>query len=852
MGRRSTIDRAQKPSWLATGWIWLGVALAGSSIGDTARAQTLLDKVTERVAPTPGATPDRMLVNADEMVYDRNSETVEARKNVQIYYQGRVLQADHVRYNRKSNRLFADGHVKLTERDGSVAYADRMDLSDDFRDGFVDSLRADTADATQFTAARTERTAGNTTVLDRATYSACTPCQADATKSPTWQIRAKRIIHDNDEQTIYFEDATFEFLGVPLAWVPYFSAPDPSVKRKSGLLTPGYVYNSTLGLGVTAPVYWAVAPNMDLTLTPSFYTQQGFALQGEWRHQLANGAYNIRASGIFQSDPGAFANPPYGPGNKDFRGAIETKGEFYINDKWRFGWNVNLLTDKWYYTDYRLPSEALSTNFFREATSTAYLTGQGEHGYFDLRGYYFQGLSLHDLQEQQPIVAPVLDWNKTIDLAPSKTGGVGGRIEIDANATHISRQLAAFQSTGARTLDSLYNLYSVCTIYVPGKCLVQGIGGEYSRATLNVSWKRQFIDPIGQVWTPFVFAHLNGSYVDFNKGRTQMYGASVISNASQANFFGPDFNTSNASVTPGAGLEYRYPFIMANDWATHTFEPIAQIIVRPNVPSNTALINEDAQSLVFDDTTLFSWNKYSGYDRFEGGTRANYGGQYTMTFKNGAYANFLVGQSLQVAGQNSFATPDAANVGLSSGLDKRASDIVSRFSFSTASSFAFIAKARFDPNSFEMRRLDMTSTARFGALEATLQYARYTAQPVTGFDRRREGVSASFKYKLEQGYYTTGSVIFDMSRHLYDNFGNIISSTPLFFPAGFGVGVGYSDPDTTFGLNYTNVYQDNGNGAPVRNQTVSVQLQLRTLGDAKISRSLGDIAVQDGLSSLTQ
>ncbi len=849
--------RLRQTDSLTTGAFFLRLAWASAAlmlavcILPAAQAQTLVDRVTQGLTAKPGAAPERMLVNATEMVYDRDRKTIEARGDVQIYYEGRVLQADFVRYDQAKDRIFAQGNVKLTERDGSVARAAVMDVTKDFRDGFIDSLRIDSAEATQFTAARAERTNGDSTVLDKATYAACTPCEANPEKPPTWQIRAKKIIHNNEEREFYFEDADLEFLGVPIAYAPYFSVADPSVTRKSGFLAPGYNYNSRIGFGASAPAFWALAPNMDLTVTPTFYTRQGLFLQTEWRHALADGAYNIRLSGIFQSDTNAFSLPPYGPGNKTFRGSVDSKGEFNLNQNWRTGWNVNLVTDKWFIQDYRLPSSVTSSNFFQETTSTAYLNGQGEHGYFDLRGYYFQGLSRYDLPEQQPLVAPVVDWNKIVDLDPAKTGGIGGRIEIDANATHISRQLAAFQSTGMRTLDSQYNLFDVCKVYAPGSCLVRGVGGEYSRATLNASWKRQFIDPLGESWTPFVFAHVNGEYYAFNQGRTETFGASTISNASQAAFFGPNFDRSAGSVTPGVGLEYRYPFVLAGDWATHVFEPIAQIIVRPNEPVNQALINEDAQSLVFDDSNLFEWNKYSGYDRFEGGARANYGAQYTMTFKNGAYANFLAGQSLQVAGQNSYALLDAVNTGAGSGLSNRKSNIVTRFAFSTASSFAFIAKTQFDPNTFRLRRIDVNSTLRFGGFEASVQYARYHSQPLIGFDVRREGISGALKYQMDNGLFATGTVIFDMSRHIYDANPQVGGTAPLFFPAGFGAGVGYKDPDTTLSLNYTSIYQDDGTGNPVRNQTVMLDLKLRTLGDAKVSTSLGEIGVQDGLSSLT-
>ena len=104
----------------------------------------------------------------------------------------------------------------------------------------------------------------------------------------------------------------------------------------------------------------------------------------------------------------------------------------------------------------------------------------------------------------------------------------------------------------------------------------------------------------------------------------------------------------------GAGLEYQYPFVSTSSWGTQTITPIAQFIARPSEIIPRIQPDEDSQSLVFDETNLFAWNKFSGYDRVEGGTRLNYGVQYTANFANGGHANFVGGQSIQVAGQNSY------------------------------------------------------------------------------------------------------------------------------------------------------------------------------------------------------
>ena len=171
---------------------------------------------------------------------------VAAVGNVQIYYNGSTVEADEVVYDQKTKRLQARGNVRMTEADGKITYGQFIDLTDDYRDGFVDSLRLETADDTRFAAARADRVKGNYTVMQNGVYTACEPCKDDPKKPPLWQIEAARIIHDNGEKMIYFEDARVEFFGVPLMYFPFMSSPDPSVTRKSGFLFPTSLYGTAL------------------------------------------------------------------------------------------------------------------------------------------------------------------------------------------------------------------------------------------------------------------------------------------------------------------------------------------------------------------------------------------------------------------------------------------------------------------------------------------------------------------------------------------------------------------------------------------------------------------------------
>ena len=802
--------------------------------------------------PAADAPPQRMVVEARELIQNEKNDTVTARGNVQIYYKGKILEADKVIYDRKTSRVFAEGKARLTEPNGQITRAERFELTDDLRNGFVDSLTTETKEKTYLSAPRAERSE-DTVVFERGTYTACKPCE-DAEKPPLWRVRAKRIIEKTDEKTIYYEDASLELLGIPIAYVPFFSVPDPSVKRRSGILSPRYVYKSQIGYGVGIPVFWAVAPNMDLVVTPTVLTGQGFLGEIEWKHRLDSGTYSIRAEGIRQLNPSAFGTPPLGASDRTFRGAISTNGEFAINDKWKFGWDATALSDRYFLQDYRLYNPLYGNFNFRESASTVYLTGKSERSYFDLRGFYFQGLSPRDYQPSLGIAAPMLEYNRTFPIAPSKSFGIGGQFELDVNGLYTKADAALYESILPRTFDSVYGLYSACQNYAPGivpatgNCLLRGIGGDYARLSAQASWKRQFIDPLGQSWTPFVFARASGTYLNYDTTRVYpvLNATGVpLNNFSQGAFLGAD-NVARGQLMPGIGLEYRYPLFAKLNFGTVIFEPIVQIISRPSqVIGSQSLVNIDSQSLVFDDTNLFQWNKYSGYDRFETGTRVNYGGQFTLNFNNGGFLNVAAGQSRQIAGQNSYATLDAANVGISSGLDTKASDYVARVAFAPNATLSFVAKGRFDPNTLQPRRVDLIAGLTLGGLTATAQYANYAQQQFIGFDKRRQGMSLGARYDVTSNYWVNGSVSFDMSRYLYNG---LTGSAPVLSIASMGLGAGYRDECTTFSINYTSVYQPNAlTGLPSRNQTILLSLQLRTLGEAKVGASLASVPVTDGI-----
>ncbi|MGE4372159.1 MAG: LPS-assembly protein LptD [Xanthobacter sp.] len=756
----------------------------------------------------------RMLVRADQLEYDSKRETVSAVGNVEIYYDGATLQADRVELVRTTNRVRAIGNVRLTDRDGKIVTSQNLDLTQDYSEGFIDSLRLDTPDNTHFAAARADRTEGNVTIFQNGVYTACEPCKENPEKPPLWQIKAKRIIHDQEERMIYYENAKLEFFGLPIAYLPFMSTPDPTVKRKTGFLFPQFFGSSQIGYGAGIPFFWNIAPDRDITLTPAYISKQGFLMQGEWRQRLINGSYSIRASGIIQQDKDQFLSGGVTPlpGYRDQRGAIETSGSFMLNPFWNFGWDATLVSDRTYLRDYSLAPTGDLTR-----TSTIYLTGQRDQSYFDLRGLYFLGMTVTDNEKLLPFVG-TLNYDR--DFSNSLWGGV---TNLNVNVTSLTRDKANF--VGMWEEDSYSGATGIptgtCLLANPNpeECLLRGIPGDYTRASAELSWKKTITDDAGQMWTPFASARVDVASVN-------------VESLPYAYQYGPTFNGQNPMQSgsdsliramPVVGLDYQYPFISVEEWGVQTLIPRAQMVIRPDETDIGRFPNEDAQSLVFDDTNLFEVNKYSGYDRVEGGGRLNLGLTYNAALNNGGKISALVGQSYHLFGKNSFANGDMANTGLESGLETDASDYIARVAFSPTRNLDLVTRFRFDNDNFELQRFELQGRAKVDRLDVTATYGRYDAQPLLGYYDRREGVYTTASYKLTDTWSLRGALRY-----------NLVESGIDYSL----IGLRYLDDCFTLGVNFVSDYSLDGPDGQ-RVDKVMVTIGLRTLGEGGFSTSVG-------------
>jgi LPS-assembly protein len=595
-------------------------------------------------AQTVGATSgakDEILFRADTLTFDQNTQIVTASGNVEVTQSGRTLTADRVTYDRLKDEVTAEGHIGLKDAEtASVILADKIQFRDEMKDGVVESLTVILAEKGKLAAARGTREDGNVMTLQKAVYSSCETCKERPEEAPVWQIKAVRVVYDKAKSRVEYEDATFEILGVPVLYLPYFSHTDPQIKRQSGFLAPNIGHSTDIGYFVDVPYFWALDPSYDLTTGLMWTEHDSTLLKGEWRQRLTNGNYYLQGSATY-AEPRDLLGAK--TGEATFASHLFGEGRFQFDEVWRAGYDVQLTSSDTYLRRYDISNnDRLASNLFVEGISG--------RSYAALNAWYFQGLRETDDPGTTPVVLPLGELSYVPDEPV-----LGGRFQLDAN------------------LLSLY----------------RGEGRDTTRVSATANWRAPFTTMDGQLWT--IFAQLRGDVYFVNDD-------------------GPlaDQDHTESRVLPLGGVEWRWPFVRQDGTFRTVVEPIVQAVIAPYGGNPNGIPNEDSDTFEFDETNLFSLNKFPGLDRWESGPRVNAGLRAAQYYSGDNFVEMIFGQTYRFKENDAFT--------LESGLRDQQSDFVGRFTFQPLENFRLVHRFRLDKESLDYERSEVYVEAQDGDL----------------------------------------------------------------------------------------------------------------------------------------
>ncbi len=355
---------------------------------------------------TAQSTQDPVSLVAGSLRVDQGAERLVASNGVTVYFRDQILRTERIVYDRGTGRLMISDPLTIVSGE-EVAIARSADVSDDMRDGIIDSANVLIGQELQLAAARLVRQDGRYKFLGNAVASSCRICSDSDV--PAWRIRSRRVIHDELERKIYFEGAILEVAGLPVAYVPNLRVPDPSVRRASGFLVPTLITSNTLGTAVRQPYYLVLSDHEDVTLAPFVSSGGSAILEAEYRRNFRRGQVKFDGAVAF-----ADALNPEGLGS-----FLKGNGQFSLPREFMLNFEVEAASNKTFPAQYRYSGQdRLLSRMDIERTRA--------ESYLGFSASQVQSLRTKETDLQIPFVLPDIRYHRTWNPGPG-SGTVGLR-----------------------------------------------------------------------------------------------------------------------------------------------------------------------------------------------------------------------------------------------------------------------------------------------------------------------------------------------------------------------------------------------------------------------------------------
>ena len=500
--------------------------------------------------------------------------------------------------------------------------------------------------------------------------------------TPFWQIRANRIIHDKEKQKIYFKNARLDFLGLPVLYLPALNIPEPGISRASGLLVPQFSTSDKVGFSSKIPYYFVIDNNKDLTVTPFIMSKKSVILETEFRQYTKNGYYELTNAFSLKDDLN------YGRLN----GFIEGNGSFSLKRNYVADFKIDLANtidfsngEKPFKNnyDYAEPEDdRLKNSIDIYKTTSKSFFQLGTSFTQSFRYKDFNGDGFKEEDPNVPVILPEIYFRKNYE-----SNIFGGNYALTAQSVTLANSSS----------------------------------GDYSRIGGKLDWKRNWIMPSG----------LNFGTL------TRIMGNGYLA---EDNFY--------KNAIPTAMLEVRYPLSKSSLRKTHMFEPVSQIIWSPNQIKgyvNNDQNTSDSTTAEFEETNLFSINRFPGFDDVETGLRANIGGKYIIYEPNGWEFTTTAGRVFRQKDLKQFDTSK------STGLDTLNSDYVGAFNLKFPKSFNILTRLLLD-DSMDASKNETRIQYFSDKYAADLGYVWLDKQSVLSLDNHQHEVNIRTDYFINDNW----------------------------------------------------------------------------------------------------
>ncbi len=592
------------------------------------------------------AASDLVRFAADKVAYDNDSDIVTATGNVVMRRDGQSLRADTVVYTRKTGKIVGTGNIRFVDEDGDVLYTDHMDLTDQFKAGATQDLLLVLREGGRMAARSSERDEAGRVILHTAAYSGCEVVNDDGCpKRPSWELTAVRVAYDPVKKMVRYYGAKLRVFGIPLLPLPGLSHPS-DFRAETGFLIPTFSSTSSNGAQISNTFYWHMADNRDLSVTGTLFSKSLPMLSAHFRQLTDTGAFQALGYLTYsrQTDATTSVGGTEVPGaTGDFtpRGYLEGNGKFQLGNDWSISGYGRYVSDRTFLFRYDLSSDTR----LRSNINLEHIT---QDSYFSFTGWAVQAIGVNDVQSQQPLALPVLDYRQRFAVP-----GIPGKVEIEVNTLALSRS----------------------------------DGQDTQRAIARAQWDLHQITAGGQVLSLTALV------------RGDLYHST--DNALTVNPADRGLPGWQGRGVATLAADIKWPFSGEAFGGTQVLTPEVQVVATPHV-RNLAIPNEDSRAVELEDDNVFALNRYPGYDRVEDGVRVTYGIDWRLNRPDWR-VSATIGQSYRFTDESDLVPPGT-------GLAAKFSDVIGRAEVRFKDVVQLTERFQLDKDTFQLRRNEFDAT----------------------------------------------------------------------------------------------------------------------------------------------
>lgn len=236
-----------------------------------------------------------LFVSAKASRYEQEQQVATLAGDVVLRQAGMQIEADEANLRQAENRGELIGNVRLRDQ-GMLVVGDRAELQLDNGEAKVDNAEYVLHKShTRGSALYAKREESAIIRLKDGTYTSCEP------GSNAWHLKGKNITLNPATGFGTATNVTLRVKNVPVFYTPYIYFPIDD-RRQSGFLPPSLSSSSDNGLTLQTPYYFNLAPNYDATLYPTYMSDRGLLMEGEFRYLTPSSEGQVGAAYLDDSN----------------------------------------------------------------------------------------------------------------------------------------------------------------------------------------------------------------------------------------------------------------------------------------------------------------------------------------------------------------------------------------------------------------------------------------------------------------------------------------------------------------------------------------------------------------------